>query len=113
MTGMELLTAVHENLPYTVIILKNNVLGMVRQWQTLFFDKHYSATTLPVFDFEGFVRSCGATAHMVRTREEFTAAYEEARSSNTISVIIADIDSDETVKPMTAPNQSVDEFVLI
>lgn len=113
MTGMELLTAVHENLPYTVIILKNNVLGMVRQWQTLFFDKHYSATTLPTFDFAGFVRSCGATAHEVRTKEEFAAAYETARISGTVNVIIADIDSDETVKPMTAPNQSVDEFVLI
>ena len=113
MTAMELLTAVHENLPYTVIILKNNVLGMVRQWQTLFFDKHYSATTLPAFDFAGFVRSCGATAHEVKTREEFAAAFDAARTSRTVNVIIADIDSDEKVKPMTAPNQSVDEFVLI
>lgn len=113
MTGMELLTAVHENLPYTVIILKNNVLGMVRQWQTLFFDKHYSATTLPEFDFAGFVRSCGACAYTASTREEFSAAYTAARTSDTVSVIIADIDSDLTVKPMTAPNQSVDDFVLI
>jgi acetolactate synthase-1/2/3 large subunit len=113
MTAMELLTAVHENLPYTVIILKNNVLGMVRQWQTLFFDKHYSATTLPAFDFAGFVRSCGASAHEVKTREEFAAAFDAARTSRTVNVIIADIDSDEKVKPMTAPNQSVDEFVLI
>ncbi|MBQ6712955.1 MAG: acetolactate synthase, large subunit, biosynthetic type, partial [Selenomonadales bacterium] len=90
-----------------------NVLGMVRQWQTLFFDKHYSATTLPAFDFAGFVRSCGATAHEVKTREDFSAAFDAARNSHTVNVIIADIDSDEKVKPMTAPNQSVDEFVLI
>lgn len=113
MTGMELLTAVHEKLPYTVIILKNNVLGMVRQWQTLFFDKHYSATTLPEFDFAGFVRSCGAVAYTATTREEFTTAYEAARTSSTVTVIIADLDKDLTVKPMTAPNRSVDDFVLI
>lgn len=113
MTGMELLTAVHEKLPYTVIILKNNVLGMVRQWQTLFFDKHYSATTLPEFDFAGFVRSCGATAYTATTREEFTTAYESARTNNTVTVIIADLDKDLTVKPMTTPNRSVDDFVLI
>lgn len=113
MTGMELLTAVHENLPYIVIILKNNVLGMVRQWQTLFFDKHYSATTLPDFDFAGFVRSCGAQAYTAATCDEFAAAYRAARQANTVSVIIAEIDSDHTVKPMTAPNCSVDDFVLI
>lgn len=113
MTGMELLTAVHEHLPYTVIILKNNVLGMVRQWQTLFFDKHYSATTLPSFDFAGFVHSCGAVAYTASTREEFQTAFEASRKNNAVTVIIADIDSDETVKPMTAPNQSVADFVLI
>lgn len=113
MTGMELLTAVHEQLPYTVIILKNNVLGMVRQWQTLFFDKHYSATTLPAFDFAGFVRSCGAVAYTASTRDEFRSAFEASRKNPAVTVIIADIDPDEAVKPMTAPNQSVDEFVLI
>lgn len=113
MTGMELLTAVHEKLPYTIIILKNNVLGMVRQWQTLFFDKHYSATTLPAFDFAGFVRSCGAQAYTCATREEFSAAYRCASQADTPCVIIAELDSDLTVKPMTAPNRSVDDFVLI
>lgn len=113
MTGMELLTAVHEHLPYTVIVLKNNVLGMVRQWQTLFFDKHYSATTLPVFDFAGFVRSCGGIAYTASNRTEFQEAFNASRTNAAITVIIADIDSDATVKPMTAPNQSVDDFVLI
>ncbi len=113
MTGMELITAVQENLPYTVIVLKNNVLGMVRQWQTLFFDKRYSATNLPQFDFIGFAKACGAYAHYAATQEEFTAAWQASRTANRPTVIVAEIDRDEAVKPMTAPNQNIDDFVLI
>jgi acetolactate synthase-1/2/3 large subunit len=112
MTGMELFTAVTERLPIISIVLNNQTLGMVKQWQELFFDRRYSSTLLPPFDFVGFARACGAKAARATTREEFSAALAAAKAEHTVPYLIeVAIDRDELVLPMVAPGSAIDEFV--
>jgi acetolactate synthase-1/2/3 large subunit len=93
------------------VLLNNRSLGMVRQWQQLFFDKRYSSTLLPEFDFAGFVRVCGAVALSVSTPAEFATAFKQALGSVLPTVIIADIDTDLIVNPMVYPGQPIDQFI--
>ncbi|QDR80019.1 biosynthetic-type acetolactate synthase large subunit [Sporomusa termitida] len=111
MTGMELYTVVNQQLPLTCVLLNNRSLGMVRQWQQLFFDKRYSSTLLPEFDFAGFVRACGAVALAASTREQFRAAFKQALASAVPTVILVDIETDLIVKPMVYPGQPIDRFI--
>lgn len=111
MTGLELYTTVNENLPVVCVVINNRSLGMVRQWQKLFFAERYSSTNLAPFDFAGFVRSCGAEARLAQTSDEFRTAFQQALSSMKPSVIIADIHPDYLVSPMVHPGQSIDQFV--
>ena len=111
MTGMELYTIVNQKLPVICVIINNQSLGMVRQWQRLFFDERYSSTTLPYFDFVGFARSCGAQALRASSAEEFTAAFAQALAQQGPIVIVADIHPDHMVTPMSAPGQPINKFV--
>ena len=106
----EIATAVRQKLPLIEVIMNNHVLGMVRQWQTLFYEKHYSATVLDDgVDFVKLAEAMGATARRVTTREEFEAAMKEALECKTPFVIDAIIDSDEKVWPMVAPGTPINE----
>lgn len=106
----EIATAVRQKLPLIEVIMNNHVLGMVRQWQTLFYEKHYSATVLDDgVDFVKLAEAMGATARRVTTREEFEAAMKEALACKTPFVIDAIIDSDEKVWPMVAPGTPINE----
>jgi acetolactate synthase-1/2/3 large subunit len=88
------------------------VLGMVRQWQTLFYDHHYSATVLDDgLDYVKVSEALGATARRVTTREEFEAAFQEALACRTPFVIDAIIDSDDKVWPMVAPGTSINKCI--
>uniref|UniRef100_UPI003FA2B860 biosynthetic-type acetolactate synthase large subunit n=1 Tax=Sporomusa aerivorans TaxID=204936 RepID=UPI003FA2B860 len=111
MTAMELYTIVNNHLPLICVLINNHSLGMVRQWQRLFFDERYSATSLPGFDFAGFVRVCGALALTAATPSEFKQAFAEALLAGLPAVIIADIDPDLMVTPMTAPGQPINQFI--
>ncbi len=111
MTGMELYTIVNNRLPLICVLLNNRSLGMVRQWQKLFFNERYSSTSLPEFDFAGFVRACGALALQAVTPCEFEAAFAKALTVQSPVVIIADIDPDLMVTPMTAPGQPINQFI--
>ncbi|SDF02425.1 biosynthetic-type acetolactate synthase large subunit [Sporolituus thermophilus] len=111
MTGMELYTAVNEKLPLICVILNNQALGMVRQWQKLFFQERYAATNLVPFDFVGFVRSFGIEAYKASTPDEFAAAFQEALGGAGPTVIIADINPDCLVLPMVRPGQAIHCFV--
>ncbi len=113
MTGMELFTAVTEKLPMINIILNNQALGMVKQWQHLFFDKRYSSTILPSFDFVKFARSCGAEAEKTETKAEFLAALARAKQKNAPYLIEVTIPSEEMVDPMVAPGSPINEFVNV
>ena len=113
MTGMELYTACRENKKLISIVINNSCLGMVRQWQQLFYDARYSATILSQFDFIGFARSCGADGMQATTCEEFAAALEKAQASSKPFVIEALIQQGDIVEPMVAPGAVLDDFVKV
>ena len=106
----ELATAARQNLPLIEVIVNNHVLGMVRQWQTLFYEKHYSATVLDDgVDYVKLAEAMGAEARRVTTREEFEAAFKEALACKKPFVIDAIIDADDKVWPMVAPGAPISE----
>ena len=107
----EMATAARENLPIIEIILNNHVLGMVRQWQTIFYEKRYSATVLDDgVDYVKLAEAMGATGYRVTTREEFNTALSEAMRSEKPVLIDCIIDSDDKVWPMVAPGAPINEF---
>ncbi len=110
----ELATAVANNLPIVVLILNNSVLGMVRQWQTLFFDKHYSNTVLDArkTDFVALAKAFGANGESVDTVEALDSALERAFDYNGTYLINCKIDKDEFVLPMLPPGGSMDDIIV-
>ena len=111
MTAMELYTAATENIPVICVILDNSALGMVRQWQHLFFGQRYSSTSLPSFDFISLARSCGVAACSAQTRAEFVAGFDQALASERPFVLVAKISPDCMVDPMVQPGQPINRFV--
>ncbi len=112
MCAQELATAVKYNVPLVILLLNNGVLGMVRQWQTLFFDKHYSNTVLDrKTDFVALARAFGADGVRVSTVDELDSALQTAFSANGPIVIDCAIDQDEFVLPMLPPGGSMDDII--
>ncbi len=109
----ELATAVSHNIPVVIVIMNNGVLGMVRQWQTLFFGKRYSNTVLTdrKTDFVKLAEAFGAVGMRASTREEFADAFGKALMIDGPVVIDTYIDKDEFVLPMLPPGGSVDEII--
>ena len=108
----ELATAVTYKVPVVILIMNNGVLGMVRQWQTLFYDKHYSNSILNrSTDFPALARAFGADGERAATPEELDKALEKAFSCNGPYVIDCRIDKDEFVLPMLPPGGSMDDII--
>ena len=109
----ELVTATTHGIPVIIVIMNNGVLGMVRQWQTLFFGKRYSNTVLTdrKTDFVKLAEAFGAVGIRATNAEEFDNALAKALELNTTVVIDALIDKDEFVLPMLPPGGSVDEII--
>jgi acetolactate synthase-1/2/3 large subunit len=106
----EIATATRNEIPVIQVVINNHVLGMVRQWQTLFYEQRYSATTLyDKVDFVKVAEAMGAKAKRVTTIDEFEAAFNEALELNEPYLIDCIIDSDEKVWPMVAPGGSISE----
>lgn len=106
----ELATAAREKLPLIEIVLNNHVLGMVRQWQDLFYDKHYSATVLDDgVDFVKLAEAMGCKGYRVTTRDEYSSALSEALRSDVPVLIDCIIDEDDKVWPMVAPGAPIEE----
>ena len=104
----EIATATRANIPIIQVVINNHVLGMVRQWQTLFYGERYSATTLTdKVDFVKVAEAMGAKAKRATNIEEFEAAFAEALACNEPYLIDCFIDSDEKVWPMVAPGASI------
>ena len=104
----ELATAVREQLPLIEVIVNNHVLGMVRQWQNLFYEKRYSATVLDDgVDFVKLAEAMGATGYRATSREEFETVFQKALESKTPVLIDCIIDSDDKVWPMVAPGEAI------
>ena len=109
----ELCTSVTYNLPIVSIVLNNSVLGMVRQWQTQFYGKRYSQTTLErATDYVKLADAFGAKGFRATTLDELKAALKEAYALKKPCIIEAVIDRDEKVLPMIPPGQTIDEIVM-
>ena len=107
----EMATAAREHLPIIEIVVNNHVLGMVRQWQTIFYEKRYSATVLDDgVDYVKLAEAMGAKGYRVSTQEEFKSALSEAMRSDKPVLIDAIINSDDKVWPMVAPGAPINEF---
>ena len=108
----ELATAVSQNTQLVVLIMNNNVLGMVRQWQTLFYGKRYSSSVLNrKTDFVKLAEAFGACGACARNEEELREAVEKAFSYNGTFVIDCHVESDEFVLPMLPPGGSIDDMI--
>ena len=108
----ELATAVSYNVPVTIVLMNNGVLGMVRQWQTLFYGKRYSNTVLDrKTDFIKLAEAFGARGSRAETPEEFRNAFMEALACDGPYLIDTIIDMDEFVLPMLPPGGSIDDMI--
>ena len=106
----EIATAARYNIPVVQIVVNNHVLGMVRQWQTLFYDKRYSNTILnDSVDFVKLAEAMGATGFKVTKKEELADTLKKAIELNKPVVIDCLIDSDDKVFPMVAPGAAISE----
>ena len=106
----EIATATRYNIPVIQIVVNNHVLGMVRQWQTLFYGKRYSHTVLEdQVDFVKLAEAMGAKAYRVTKCEEFEPAVREAIELNIPVVIECQIEKDDKVFPMVAPGAPIEE----
>ena len=106
----ELATATRYNIPIVELVFNNHVLGMVRQWQTLFYGQRYSHTNLnDKVDFVKLAEAMGAKAYRITKREEVESVLREAIALGEPVLIDCIIDSDEKVWPMVAPGAAIDE----
>lgn len=108
----ELATAVSQRLPLIVVIMNNGVLGMVRQWQTLFYGKRYANTTLNrKTDFVKLAEAFGAAGFRAETEAELTSALSKAFGYDGTTVIDCAVNCDEFVLPMLPPGGSIDDII--
>ncbi len=113
MNIQELATAVHNQLDMIIAVINNSYLGMVRQWQDIFYEKRYSYTSMQGSpDFVRVAEAYGAKAFKATTNEEATAAIEEALKLKGPILIDFIVDPEENVYPMVAPNHSISDIII-
>ena len=106
----EIATATRSNIPVIELVFNNHVLGMVRQWQTLFYGERYSHTVLnDKVDFVKLAEAMGAKAYRITKKEEVEPVLKEAIALGEPVVIDCIIDSDDKVFPMVAPGKNLDD----
>ena len=104
----EIATAVRYNIPVVEVIVNNHVLGMVRQWQTLFYGKRYSQTVLnDAVDFVKLAEAMGAKAYRVTQKDDFIPVLKEAISLNIPVLIDCQVSCDDKVFPMVSPGATI------
>ncbi|ACD24725.1 biosynthetic-type acetolactate synthase large subunit [Clostridium botulinum] len=108
----EMATAVKNKLPLVVIVMNNNALGMVRQWQTLFYEKRYSETTLDrQTDYVKLAEAFGAKGFRVEKRENLEEVLKKAIASKEPVLIDYVISNDKKVFPMVAPGAPINQLI--
>ncbi len=114
MNIQELMTAVENKIPVINVILNNQYLGMVRQWQTLFYDKRHSSTDLSAGqpNFKMLAESFGGIGYDVSTKEEFDAALKDAVEKNIVAIINVSVARLENVMPMVPSGGSLFNMML-
>ena len=106
----EIATAVRNDLPLIEIVINNHALGMVRQWQNLFYEKRFSHTVLnDRTDYVKLAEAMGATGYRAASKDEFRECLKKALESKNTVLIECVIDSDDMVYPMVAPGKSIEE----
>ena len=109
----EMATAVKQNLPITIVLLNNDVLGMVRQWQTIFYDSRYSQTVLDrKTDFPLLAKAFGAEGYSAANMAELQAALDAADKAEGTVLIECKIGKDERVLPMIPAGRSIKDVIL-
>lgn len=109
----ELITAVKYNLPIIVVVINNHALGMVRQWQSMFYDKRYSFTTLQDdLNYVKLADAIGLKGYDARSREEFDDVFTKALDHDGPVLINCEIHPDDKVFPMVAPGASIDKLIM-
>ncbi len=112
MTGQDLASSVIGKIPVTVIVLNNSVLGMVAQWQRLFYDRRYSAVHLGgIPDFVKLAEAFGAQGIRVGSLKEFVDAVKAAMKSDVTTVIDVPISSEDNVFPMVPPGGAISKIM--
>lgn len=107
----EMITASRYELPIKVLIINNNVLGMVRQWQTIFYENRYSFTHLTDINYHSLADAFGITAITIDKKEDVEAKLKQAMDTKGPVIINCIIDKDEMVFPMVAPGAPIDELI--
>jgi acetolactate synthase-1/2/3 large subunit len=111
MNLQELATVAQEKLPIKIAILNNGYLGMVRQWQQLFFESRYSGTPLLGPDFAKLAEAYGITGICVTEKSQVEPAFARARSIDGPVLIDFRVEQEENVYPMVAPGAAVHEMI--
>ena len=111
MTMVEIITAVQHNLPTKFIVLDNDYLGMVRQWQQLFYKRRYSATPHKCPDFSQIAQGFGAQARKITDRSELGDAMNEMIKSDGTFVLHVRVEQEENVLPMVAAGKALDDMI--
>ena len=112
MTLQELGTIMQENLDVKIILLNNNFLGMVRQWQELFFHERYSFTEMVNPDFVSIAKAYGIAAREVQKREELDEAIQEMVNHKGAYLLVADVERFEMVYPMVPAGATVTNIIM-
>ncbi|UBM61579.1 biosynthetic-type acetolactate synthase large subunit [Candidatus Sulfidibacterium hydrothermale] len=112
MTIQELGTIMQYQIPVKMVLLNNNFLGMVRQWQDLFYNKRYASTEMVNPDFIKIAEGFGVPARLVRDRSELNDAIDEMLASKTAYLLEVSIEKEGNIFPMVEPGKSVSEIIL-
>ena len=114
MNSQELMTAVENELPVKILILNNRYLGMVRQWQELFYDTNYVATDMKGQpDFVKLADAYGAEGYRITTEEELEEILPRALASPKTAIIDVWVDREENVSPIVPTGASLDEMLIV
>jgi acetolactate synthase-1/2/3 large subunit len=113
MNAMELATAVEHRLPIVEVVISNHTLGMVRQWQEMFYDKRYSETALDrSADFVKLARAFNAEAMTLDRPEDVDSALRQAIAMKKPVVVNCEVGEEDNVYPMVPPGAGIDQLVL-
>lgn len=112
MTVQELGTIMQENIDVKIIVLNNNFLGMVRQWQELFFDKRYSATTMINPNFTALAAAYGIKSRKAVTRQELDEAIAEMFASGEAYLLVAEVETESMVYPMVPAGAAITNIIM-
>ncbi|MFI3271402.1 MAG: biosynthetic-type acetolactate synthase large subunit [Pseudomonadota bacterium] len=114
MNSQELATAVHNKLPVKILILNNGYLGMVRQWQELFYEHNYSSTNMEAQpDFVKLAEAYGAEGYRVTKAEDLESTLRAALASPATAIIDVHVEREENVYPMVPAGAALDEMLLV